>query len=373
MQVGTFFVILGKGNSVAMKENGMRKVFLRYTMLLAALALGACGGDDKVVETGSSVDSLEDDFFDDDLNVETLGPCVENPNPKQSLVMNDGTYYQCIGGLWLRVKLSSSSKKAKSSSSARWSSSSSETNKESSSSEGVSSEAVESSSENSVASSLESVPESSSSVKSSSSSHVDIDLTLEYDCSEYDCVYTGNLNSKMLGSGIYGQFLDTRDGQVYRTVNIGWQTWMAQNLNYASEKSACEYDHEYYCTQLGRLYYQSEALTVCPEGWHLPSSKEWDELEAYAAIELEDSTIVGDGLKSVKSWPNEVGFDLFGFSGIATSFFGKSDICSGVHGSFWTSDDYEYRCLLDDWGNLRSFKQTSSADWVMSVRCILDD
>ena len=114
-------------------------------------------------------------------------------------------------------------------------------------------------------------------------------------------------------------------------------------------------------------------MTVCPEGWHLPSSKEWDELDNYAASELEDSTIVGNGLKSVKSWPNEVGFDLFGFSGIATSFFGKSDICSGVHGSFWTSDDYEYRCLLDDWGDLRSFKQASSADWVMSVRCILDD
>ncbi len=356
-----------------MKENEMCKAFLRYTMLLAALVLGACGGDDKVVKTEFPAESLEDDFFDDDLQLDNLGPCVENPNPKQSLVMNDGTSYQCIGGLWFRVELSSSSKKGKSSSSVLRSSSSSETVKESSSSERVSSEALVSSSENSVASSSESLPESSSSVKSSSSSHVAVDLTLEYDCSEYDCVYTGYLNSKMLGSGIYGQFLDTRDGQVYRTVNIGWQTWMAQNLNYASEKSTCEYDHEYYCSQLGRLYYQSEALTVCPEGWHLPSSKEWDELEVYAAIELEDSTIVGDGLKSVKSWPNEVGFDLFGFSGIATSFFGKSDICSGVHGSFWTSDDYEYRCLLDDWGDLRSFKQASSVDWVMSVRCILDD
>jgi uncharacterized protein (TIGR02145 family) len=236
----------------------------------------------------------------------------------------------------------------------------------------VSSEAVESSSsENSGESSSESAPESSSSVKSSSS-HVDIDLTLEYDCSEYDCVYTGNLNSKMLGSGIYGQFLDTRDGQVYRTVNIGWQTWMAQNLNYASEKSACEYDHEYYCSQLGRLYYQSEALTVCPEGWHLPSSKEWDELDNYAASELEDSTIVGNGLKSVKSWPNEVGFDLFGFSGIATSFFGKSDICSGAHGVYWTSKDCEYRCLLNDRSDLYSYWEAYSVDWGMSVRCILD-
>ena len=178
-----------------------------------------------------------------------------------------------------------------------------------------------------------------SSIKSSSS-HVVIDLTLEYDCSEYDCVYTGYLNSKMLGSGIYGQFLDTRDGQVYRTVKIGSQTWIAQNLNYASENSECMYDHEYYCTQTGRLYYQSDALTVCPEGWHLPSSN---------------------------------GFDLFGFSGVATVFFGETNICGGIHGSFWTSDDYEYRCLLDDWGDLRAFRQTGSVDWVMSVRCILDD
>ncbi|WP_163438530.1 FISUMP domain-containing protein [Fibrobacter succinogenes] len=351
----------------------MRKVFLRYTMLLAALALSACGGDSKVVETSSPVNSLDDDSIDDDLNVENMGPCVENPNPKQSLVMNDGTYYQCIDGLWLRVELSSSSKRAKSSSSARRSSSSSENKKESSSSEGVSSEAEESSSsENAGVSSSESAPESSASIKSSSS-HVVIDLTLEYDCSEYDCVYTGYLNSKMLGSGIYGQFLDTRDGQVYRTVKIGSQTWIAQNLNYASENSECMYDHEYYCTQTGRLYYQSDALTVCPEGWHLPSSKEWDELDNFAALELEDSTIVGNGLKSVKSWPNEVGFDLFGFSGVATVFFGETNICGGIHGSFWTSDDYEYRCLLDDWGDLRAFRQTGSVDWVMSVRCILDD
>lgn len=342
-------------------------------MLLAALVLGACGGDDKVVETGSPVDSLEDDFFDDDLQLDNLGPCVENPNPKQSLVMNDGTSYQCIGGLWFRVELSSSSKKGKSSSSVLRSSSSSETVKESSSSERVSSEALVSSSENSVASSSESLPESSSSVKSSSSSHVAVDLTLEYDCSEYDCVNTGYLNSKMLGSGLYGQFLDSRDGQVYRTVKIGTQTWMAQNLNYISAKSRCYLDEPTACYTYGRLYYQEEALTVCPVGWHLPSGKEWDVLEDFVALELGDSTEVGNSLKSVSTWTGEIGSDLYGFSGLSSRYFGNVHVCGGAHGVYWTSNDYEYRCLLNDRSDLYSYWEAYSVDWGMSVRCILDD
>ncbi len=357
----------------------MRKVFLRYTMLLAALVLGACGGDDKVVKTEFPAESLDDDFFDDDLQLDNLGPCVENPNPKQSLVMNDGTYYQCIDGLWLRVELSSSSKKGKSSSSVLRSSSSSETVKESSSSERVSSEALVSSSENSVANSSvssssvsESSDSSSSASSSSSNGSAGIDLTVIYDCAEYDCVTTDYLNSKMLGSGMYGWYLDMRDGQVYRTVKIGSQTWMAQNLNYATEKSACYYDYDYYCSRFGRLYYQSEALTVCPKGWHLPSPEEWDELEDYVANELGDSTEVGNSLKSIKSWTNEMGSDLFGFSGLASRYFGEVYICGGAHGVYWTSKDCEYRCLLNDRSDLYSYWEAYSVDWGMSVRCILD-
>jgi len=348
----------------------MRKVFLRYTMLLAALALSACGGDDRIVETGSPVGSPEDDYFDEDLNLDDapydMGTCTGNSFPKQSLVMNDGSYYRCIEGLWFRMERSSSSKKAKSSSSSKKHASSS--SEEESSTPGESS-----SSEDVISSSSESLPESSSSEETSSSSRVVIDLTQEYDCLEYSCVYKGFLNKKMLGSGLYGQFLDSRDGQVYRTVKIGTQTWMAQNLNYISAKSRCYLDEPTACYTYGRLYYQEEALTVCPVGWHLPSGKEWDVLEDFVALELGDSTEVGNSLKSVSTWTGEIGSDLYGFSGLSSRYFGNVHVCGGAHGVYWTSNDYEYRCLLNDRSDLYSYWEAYSVDWGMSVRCILDD
>jgi uncharacterized protein (TIGR02145 family) len=82
-------------------------------------------------------------------------------------------------------------------------------------------------------------------------------------------------------------FTDTRDGQKYRKVTIGKQTWMAENLNYKPEtgNSWCLRDSDSYCKKYGRLYDWKTAKTVCPEGWHLPSYEEWDSLENYAGDE----------------------------------------------------------------------------------------
>ena len=74
---------------------------------------------------------------------------------------------------------------------------------------------------------------------------------------------------------------DSRDGKVYRTVEIGKQVWFAQNLNYASKSSHCFGDKEKNCDNLGRLYktYDKNATkNVCPAGWHVPSFAEWKTL-----------------------------------------------------------------------------------------------
>lgn len=113
-------------------------------------------------------------------------------------------------------------------------------------------------------------PESSSSVKSSSS----FEVSGHYDCSVYKCVTTEYLNQEMLAAGKYGELLDVRDSQVYRTIQIGEQVWMAQNLNYNADRSICYDEIEENCKSYGKLYY-GYFTDICPDGWRVPSEDDF--------------------------------------------------------------------------------------------------
>ena len=79
-----------------------------------------------------------------------------------------------------------------------------------------------------------------------------------------------------------GVFVDPRDGQKYETVNIDDYIWMAKNLNYGAGKFAeplCYDMRDSNCKKSGRLYNWETAMNACPAGWHLPSNKEWEDLE----------------------------------------------------------------------------------------------
>ena len=66
-----------------------------------------------------------------------------------------------------------------------------------------------------------------------------------------------------------------RAGNEYPVVQIGEQYWMAENLNYKTEGSACYDDQESNCELYGRLYTWEAAMTACPDGYRLPSRNDY--------------------------------------------------------------------------------------------------
>jgi len=103
-------------------------------------------------------------------------------------------------------------------------------------------------------------------------------------------------------------FTDSRDGKKYKTVKIGSQTWMAQNLDYHGDDGylgLCYGDHPQQkiknpksCQIYGRLYDWNEAMKACPKGWHLPSNKEWEILFDFVG----GKEVAGKKLKAKNGW-----------------------------------------------------------------------
>lgn len=75
----------------------------------------------------------------------------------------------------------------------------------------------------------------------------------------------------------YGEVTDDRDGQVYQTIEIGGNVWLAENLKFEAESDSWIYnDDEVNLEKYGRLYSYESAMVSCPDGWHLPTKSEWD-------------------------------------------------------------------------------------------------
>jgi len=78
--------------------------------------------------------------------------------------------------------------------------------------------------------------------------------------------------------------VDSRDGERYKTVQIGEQMWMAQNLRLSYGSKTCYDNNPDNCQKYGALYSWEEAIEVCPDGWHLPSKDEWEILIEHLGV-----------------------------------------------------------------------------------------
>ncbi|MBO6135799.1 MAG: hypothetical protein J6P30_04285 [Fibrobacter sp.] len=172
---------------------------------------------------------------------------------------------------------------------------------------------------------------------------------------------------------------DTADGKTYRTIKIGNQYWMAENMSRELTSGSYCYDSKQQnCLIYGRLYTIGAAKTICPERWRLPSNDDWTTLfNAVGGIDgagrmLKSSYMNGD---------NRYGFDALpgGYYGPATTGLGVGNSYYNVENQayFWSStsspSDYPYYVLL---GKLLNYAQlnvsSSSSAMRLSVRCVMD-
>ena len=181
---------------------------------------------------------------------------------------------------------------------------------------------------------------------------------------------------------------DERDGKVYKTVTIGSQTWLAQNLAYdvAHDNGLfaykCPDNDDANCETFGYLYNQrcfADAVDrgtlypafpesvrpfkgVCPTGWHIPSIKEWQVLL--------DNVAVRDLLAESAGGTGKSGFDIL-LAGDYSYSFGA--VLFGQSGNFATVDEKQEGYMY--YAKFTSTSVSASVidrDVYISLRCLMD-
>ena len=211
-----------------------------------------------------------------------------------------------------------------------------------------------------------------------------------------------------------GSFTDTRDGNTYKTVTIGNQVWMAENLAYlpsvnmvadGSEDAAGSYYYVYgydgtnvtdakataNYTTYGVLYNWTAAMNgsasstsnpstvqgVCPSGWHLPSDAEWTQLtdylggESVAGVKLKETGTTHWSSSNAEA-TNETGFTALP-DGLRNNN-GTFDYI-GIAGYWWSAtenyaDDAWRRSMLYLYNDV--YRDSYSKELGFSVRCVRD-
>jgi uncharacterized protein (TIGR02145 family) len=158
---------------------------------------------------------------------------------------------------------------------------------------------------------------------------------------------------------VVGTFTDSRNGKAYKTVKIGEQVWMAENLNYNASGSKCYNDSTANCDKYGSLYNWETAMKACPSGWHLPTNKEWETL------------LSSLGGKRESYQGEECECEIVSYTGVANKLKSKGGFSALLGGTFLQGDYDESHVTFEsigDYGCWFSASPGNSAGeiWFMS-------
>jgi uncharacterized protein (TIGR02145 family) len=217
-------------------------------------------------------------------------------------------------------------------------------------------------------------------------------------CAESSSSAPSSSSSFVGYAGSYGSLY--YEGLTYKTVIIGTQTWMAENLDYVVEGSQCYDNDPAKCSTYGSLYNWSTAMAlpslcnytlcssqiqlpvrgICPSGWHIPSLAEWETLSSYVESNSGCSYCDAKLLKSTTGWDSYNGAsgngtDQYGFSALPGGEYSNTSFNSvGNRGSWWSANELNggSKRNMDN-----SSGQVNGLGWIgksylRSVRCVQD-
>jgi len=165
--------------------------------------------------------------------------------------------------------------------------------------------------------------------------------------------------------------IDSRDNKQYKTVKIGTQLWMAENLNFVTDNgSYCHDNNSDNCLKYGRLYEYETASFSCPDGWHLPTMDDWNLL--FDFLETDEGT----KMKSIEDWPRGGnGTNTSGFNALPASYYTEYGefMALGAYAFFWADTQND---ATTSWSILLSYnreiaeKNFYNKANAFSVRCL---
>jgi len=176
------------------------------------------------------------------------------------------------------------------------------------------------------------------------------------------------------------KFKDVRDDKVYKTVKIGNQTWMTENLAFNADSNCWAYDNDQsFVAKYGYLYNWKTAKKACPAGWHLPNKEEFETLlnncggsgkEAYKAL-------FPGGSSGFSAQFGGYGYGNSGFGGIGElAYFWSSSEESGYSEDEETGElsYHESACDLEfNSYYSKAYISVSDPSYDWSVRCLKDN